>query len=856
MFTTLRKFVFLLLLPLATVAQNTQWVHTIESEGFNECLDLNTDNQGNIYITGQIEFLSKFDDGYLLESAGIHDIFLAKYDSSGNRLWARRAGARLGGEKGHSIAVDGMGNVYITGEIDDTSYFDTLRVIARPSNNTFVAKYDKDGNILWVKHFEADAMNTRGYAIDVDAQGNVYACGATQNNVYFNGNLLLTTHGDYDAFVYKLDSQGNLIWIKQIGGSDSDKAYGIAVSGNTVYVTGYYAGNIQFDGGVSLNGFGGTDFFIAKYDTSGNIQWAKRGGGTGYERGYDITINVNGNIVCTGEFGGIATFGSDVLHSNGNQDMFVVAYNSNGNELWALRGGGPEDDAGRNLCHDANGNLFVGGDFADIALFPPYQVSSNGFADVFLVSYDSTGTTCRFIKSFGGPYTDRGRGVGVDNNGGIYFSGEFDNNITFDGFHITGDTLYDIFLVKLGNGSGTVCNLNATASAQDVTCNQNCDGIAFVSSTGQAPLNYEWSSTPAQYTDTASGLCAGTYRVTITDANGCTTSASVSVNQPMPLEISNSAVLFATCNGCSDGSIDLSITGGTSPYSYQWNDGVTTQDRQGIPAGAYSVCIEDNNGCMICDTFVVSEPAACNMNANASGIDISCNQLCDGLAFVTSSGQSPFTYSWSTTPVQHSDTAMGLCAGSYTVTITDALGCTTSASVTLQEPLPLIVSQVNISDATCTGCSDGSIDLSITGGTSPYSYQWNDGNTSQNRTGIPAGSYSVCIEDNNGCQVCDSFQLSEPPTAIVDISFQLGIHLYPNPATEILNIDISSFSANELIELSLFNVTGELLRRYSIRQQNTNLNISDLAPGIYFAKIISEKSNNKIAVLPLLIDRN
>ena len=112
---------FLLFNSMISNAQDAQWVRTIKSQGFNECFDLAVDNSGFIYITGQIEFISTFDDGFQLESAGIHDIFLAKYDSLGNRIWAKRAGSRYGGEKGHSIAIDASHNVYLCGEIDDTT---------------------------------------------------------------------------------------------------------------------------------------------------------------------------------------------------------------------------------------------------------------------------------------------------------------------------------------------------------------------------------------------------------------------------------------------------------------------------------------------------------------------------------------------------------------------------------------------------------------------------------------------------------------------------------------------------------------------------------------------------------------
>ena len=278
----------------AVSAQQVQWARHITSEGFDECLDLTSDASGNVYATGQIEFIANF-DGLLLESAGVHDIFVAKYDSSGNLLWAKRAGG-IGGDKGQSIAVDGSGNVFIVGEIDDTSYFDTIQVVPRDKNNLFVAKFNSIGEAQWVRHIESDSLNTRGYGIACDDQGNVYACGAMQYNAYYDGNLILTSNGEYDGILLKFDSNGNFKWIKQIGGSGIDKANGIALKGKDLYVTGRFEGTADFSSSASLLSYGAADFFIAKYDTAGVFKWAKKGGDTDDDSGYDITINVNGNI--------------------------------------------------------------------------------------------------------------------------------------------------------------------------------------------------------------------------------------------------------------------------------------------------------------------------------------------------------------------------------------------------------------------------------------------------------------------------------------------------------------------------------------------------------------------------------
>ena len=542
--------IFFLLFNKYSVSQNAQWAHSIKSQGYDEGFDLTTDDAGNVYVSGQIEFLARFDDGFALESAGIHDIFLAKFDKYGNRIWAKRAGSRHGGEKAQSIAVDAAQNVYICGEIDDTSYFDNIQVIGRPANNTFVAKYDPNGSILWVRHFETDAMNSRGYAITCDRIGNVYACGATQDNVYYNGNLLLTSRGDYDAYVFKFDTDGHFKWIKQIGGTDSDKAYGIAVKDANIYVTGYFAGSAQFSSSVILTGSGGTDVFLAKYDTSGSLAWARKGGGTSFDRGWDVTINTNGEIVCTGEFSDQANFGSNSIHSSGMMDMFLAAYDDNGNALWAVKGGSTEDDIGRGVTHDNSGNLFVVGDYAFTGIFPPLQVTANGYSDVFLASYEANGNI-RFVKSYGGTYIDRGRGVGVDNDGRIYICGEYNDAISFDGINLVGDTNLDVFIAQITMAPACVITASATGG---ITCHGACNGNASVNANGQAPLSYVWSTIPPQNTMSATGLCAGDYIVTVTDGIGCATTASASIQEPPQLDATASITQDISCYAQCDGS--------------------------------------------------------------------------------------------------------------------------------------------------------------------------------------------------------------------------------------------------------------------------------------------------------------
>ena len=239
------------------IAQSFQWAKSIESEGFDEGYDLVTDPDGNSYVAGMIEFDTDFGDGVVLSSAGIHDIFLAKYSPTGRLVWSKIAGGK-GGDKIQSITLDGLGNIYVAGEYEDTCYWDgIMKVTNGPGvNNMFVAKYDTAGSVNWVRNIGGSGvLHTRGYGVTCDELGNVYACGGLKGDAYYNNNFLFSTAGDYDGMVVKFNANGNFQWARRMGGVDSDKAYGIVNDRNgCVYVTGYFVGHADFSVNVSWQG--------------------------------------------------------------------------------------------------------------------------------------------------------------------------------------------------------------------------------------------------------------------------------------------------------------------------------------------------------------------------------------------------------------------------------------------------------------------------------------------------------------------------------------------------------------------------------------------------------------------------
>jgi hypothetical protein len=239
MIKTIRNIALITLyFSISASAQTFQWYKTIKSVGNEEAYDIAIDHDGNEYVAGMIEYEADFGNNVILESVGSHDIFIAKYDSSGNLIWAKRAGGR-GGDKVQSIVLDGQGFFYIAGEFEDTCTWDTI-VKMTPDigvNNMFVARYDTAGHVQWVRNIETNGhLHTRGYGVASDAQSNVYVSGAMEGDAFYDSTFLFTTAGDYDCMLIKFDKFGNLGWAKRMGGTDSDKSRSIiSDGGNFLY---------------------------------------------------------------------------------------------------------------------------------------------------------------------------------------------------------------------------------------------------------------------------------------------------------------------------------------------------------------------------------------------------------------------------------------------------------------------------------------------------------------------------------------------------------------------------------------------------------------------------------------------
>ncbi|MCB0395644.1 MAG: gliding motility-associated C-terminal domain-containing protein [Flavobacteriales bacterium] len=301
-----------------------------------------------------------------------------------------------------------------------------------------------------------------------------------------------------------------------------------------------------------------------------------------------------------------------------------------------------------------------------------------------------------------------------------------------------------------------------TTSVTDISCFALCDGTGTINASGgNPPIGLQWSN--GQTSATATGLCVGTYTVTMTDASGCSDTAQVHIQEP-PALVATETHTNVSCFGGSDGTITASVTGGVSPYDYNWDNSETTSLVTGIPIGNHCVTVTDQNGCTAVVCATLTEPSELVLSTTTTLA--TCGQ-CNGSASVSpSGGTSIYTYLWDVAASdQITATASGLCAGTYNVTVTDANGCTATIQSNVSNNGAPTADIPDSTAVSCFGVCDGEATVTVSGGTTPYIYQWNDAasQTGATATGLCEGSYSVCITDGLGCIVCTDVIINGPP---------------------------------------------------------------------------------------------
>ncbi len=341
------------------------------------------DSAGNVLVSGY--FVGSVDlGGGVLTSAGLCDIFLAKYSTSGSHLWSKRFGASSD-DAGYAVAVDSDGNVVLTGCFGGTVDFGGGPITSSATINLFVAKYTPEGTHLWSKKFLNNSANV-GYGLAVDANNNILVTGYFMGKIDFGGGIL-TSAGLSDIFVVKLTSSGTYLWARRFGAARDDMGYAIAVdpTGN-VAVTGSYGFYPVDLGGGPLTNAGMDDAFVAVYSADGSHVWSRGLGSSVVDRAYDIAMDSFGDVVVTGSFRSTVDFGGGPLASAGYDDIFVAKYlGTDGSHLWSKRFGSSSEDIGYGLAVAPSDKIAVTGIFNGTVDFGTGPLTSSGGRDMFLL---------------------------------------------------------------------------------------------------------------------------------------------------------------------------------------------------------------------------------------------------------------------------------------------------------------------------------------------------------------------------------------------------------------------------------------------------------------------------------------
>lgn len=640
-------------------------------------------------------------------------------------------------------------------------------------------------NFLWAVHF-GGLSEEIAHDMVIDGNGNVYTIGEFNSVADFNpsddpntGTFDLVSAGYQDIFVSKLDAFGNFLWAKQFGGgfTDRGRAMTLDADGN-IYITGNFSGTADFDPGpgtFNLTGAGNEDIFIAKLDPSGNLIWAKQIGGTGTDIAYDIAVNSIGNVTTTGRFRNTIDFdpGPGIYNlTAGYIDIFVSTLDANGNFLWAKRmgggfnGNGNTGSIGYALALDAFGNVYTTGYFSSTGDFDPgpetYNLATlNNTTDIFVSKLDPSGNFV-WAKQMGGALSsfEEGKAILVDAYGDIYLTGSFSGTTDFNpspfGTYTLTGRQGDVFISKLdANGDflwakqmGGVFPDSGNALAFDANDNVYISGSFW----GTADFD------PGDEVNNLSSAGEEDIFIARLDPSG-SFSWAVRMGGDLP-DVGNAVAVDAHGSIYAAGyffSIEADFDPGNGTYYM-------------TPAysGGFSV---------FADAFVVK---LCQLDAptvTVAGDPVLCQG--DSITLLASPADSYLWSNGATTPTITVSTS-----GNYSVTVSNASGCTAASTVTtvIVNPAPPVPNVTP--DGPTTFCEGGSVTL--TAGQAS-SYLWNTGAATRSITVTSAGDYWVTVANAAGCTA---------------VSLPVSVSVQPNPVATIIADGPTAFCPGDSVVLT------------------------------------------------------
>lgn len=532
--------------------------------------------------------------------------------------WAKSFGGS-GLERAEGISIDPFGNIYTTGLFESTVDFDqgpgTMNLSSIGMADIFIQKTDSSGNFIWARSF-GGALNDYGYAVTSDDSGNVIITGLFQHKVVFDSGSPLDTsysNGGSDVFILKLNSSGNFVWKKTLGGTNFDVGFSIiADAQGNIYTGGEIVGTVDMDPGTSTDIFStssGNKGFIQKLSNNGSYEWSKVLFGNA-NRLFGLDLNIGQNQICaTGEFNGIVDFDPGPLVFNltsSATDAYVLKLDTAGSFIFAMKIGGTGGEWGNSVNFDIDGNIIVGGTFTSIPCdFDPgggtYSIASVGGQDAFVVQLDSLGNF-NWAKSWGGSTDDQILSVASDHAGRVYVDGYFENIIDLDpGLLSLPDTSnggFDILLCKLDSEGNFIWGYSFGGSSSDWGYGVTVDNHFNVYSAG---FYINTANFDPEGSALGNLISVGSADVFI---------QRFSQDSCSSLSLILDSIVNVSCS--SQGYISVHANNGVEPYSYEWNTSPVDYDSVVIlnGSGIFDLQITDYLGCQREYSFLICGPGS------------------------------------------------------------------------------------------------------------------------------------------------------------------------------------------------------------------------------------------------------
>ncbi|MCC3160638.1 gliding motility-associated C-terminal domain-containing protein [Hymenobacter sp. 15J16-1T3B] len=741
-------------------APSFDWAATVSASaptggfvGDSRINDMATDSAGNTYVTGGFRNTVRFGTATYNASNLGNDIFVAKFDARGTLRWVRQAGGNDNGDEGLGLALDARGNVYVTGYfISTTASFGSISLTSPvvrnpqvPGYAAFVAKLDSSGNWLWARCPGGNGPH-RSADIAVDRAGTAYITGqfwqaATFGSTTLTNSVATSWPVNPDAFVARIDSQGN--WGRAVAGGGPDADGGLAIAldaqGN-VYQTGFSVGANNRFGPLTL-ATGCT--FVSKLDAQGTYRWAVPSSNLAPGQLWltsALAVDASGNCRFSGSFSGTYSFGSITLTSPPTTlTAYVAQLDANGGYRWVRPSIGSSNGgwAANALALDAAGNCYVGGVFYGTAQIGSAALTSAGSNDAFVGQLDAAGNW-RWVIEVRGTREDAATcialapGRSTPSIAGNYSSPllDFGQGLTLPGLY------YSTFLTRA----------QPPPSLRLAGDTLLCQGgqLQLAAQTTGAVTGHLWST--GATTPSITVTAPGTYSVTTTFRGGYTLTERIRVRS-----ISPSVQITGATAICPGTALPLAAQA-PGAQSYLWSTGATAAGITVTTPGAYAVTARFGSGCAVTATHIVA----------ANTVSISGRQqLCPGQSTTltaAASGAAVTGYLWNTGAT--TATLLVGTHGTYSVTASFADGCRRTATHTVGPP---VASVASVSGDTLL-CAGQSLQLTAVN-PDALSYRWNTGATTPGITVARPGLYAVLLTYAGGCTSRDSLLVQPAPPA-------------------------------------------------------------------------------------------